>query len=171
MIRIRRATLDDRIAIHAVHAASIRRLCTGHYSADQLRRWAGFLTPEHYTAVIGDSNRHFVVAEIDGRIAGFGQLHPRTAEIEAVYVDPGHARAGVGSAILRHLERVALKESLRSLRLTATLNAIPFYERHGFRVTGHGEHRHPSGVTLRCATMTKPLGSSDDVGSGLSHTP
>jgi putative acetyltransferase len=155
MILIRPATLDDRAAIWAVHTSSIRLLCSKSYPASQIERWAGFLTPERYAAVITDGQRRFVVAEIAGRVVGFGQFNPSTAEVEAVYVHPEHAGAGVGGALLRHLEQLADAASLPSLHLTATLNAVPFYERHGFKVTGYGEHEHPSGAILRCAFMRK----------------
>lgn len=142
-----------------VHTASIRRLCVTHYSESQVERWAGFLTPEHYAAAIGDPLRVFVVAERDGRIVGFGQLHRGGAEVEAIYVDPPEARRGVGTALMRHVERAARDASLRTLRLTASLNAVPFYESQGFRVTGYGEYAHPSGARLRCATMVRRLPS------------
>src|SRR5512143_974564 len=159
VIHIRRATLSDREAIHALHTASIRELCSTHYSPQQITRWAGFLTPEHYTSVIQDASRHFVVAEIGGEIAGFGQAHLEESEIEAIYVRPDQAGRGVGGSILRYLERPAVDAKLPSLRLTATLNAVPFYERQGFTVVGQGPLRHPSGVMLRCTSMTKILGS------------
>ena len=160
MVLIRPATLDDRTAIWAAHTSAIRLLCSASYTASQIERWAGFLTPERYTAVITDAQRRFVVAEVAGRVVGFGQLHPPAAEVEAIYVHPEHADAGVGGALLRHLEQLAAAASLTSLHLTATLNAIPFYARHGFRVTGYGEHSHPSGAILRCAFMTKTMESA-----------
>jgi hypothetical protein len=41
-----------------------------------------------------------------------------------------HWRA-TGSAIMRYFEQLAVRASLPSLRLTARLNAVPFYERQG----------------------------------------
>ena len=165
MIRIRAAALGDRAAIWKLHTASIRQLCAKHYAADQVERWAGFLTPEHYTAVITDPRRQVVVAEMAGKIVGFGQFHPDAAEVEAVYVDPEHAGVGVGSALMRHFEDRARQSSLPSLRLTATLNAVPFYRRQGFLVTGQGEHQHPSGIVLRFVTMAKTLQNAADRGN------
>jgi GNAT superfamily N-acetyltransferase len=158
VIRIRRATLADRTAIHAVHTASIRELCSTHYSADEIARWAGFLAPEHYTAVIEDATRRIVVAEIRGEIVGFGQANLAEGEIEAVYVRPDNAGTGIGRSILRYFEDLAIDAKLPSLRLTATLNAVPFYQRQGFALVAQGQHHHPSGVVLRCASMTKALG-------------
>lgn len=160
MVSIRSATLADRGEICWLHKLSIRRECATHYPPDQVQRWADFLAPEHYTPVISDPSRHFLVAELDGRIVGFGQLNPVAAEVEAVYVHPDSVRAGIGSAIMAHLEALACEASLPSLRLSATLNAVPFYQRHGFRVTGHSNHQHPSGAVLQCAAMTKAIGSA-----------
>lgn len=157
MFCIRKATVSDRTAIHALHTASIRRLCSSHYSFDEIERWAGFLTPDHYTEVIRDANRRFVVAEEEGEIIAFGQARLAEGEIEAVYVHPDHAGRGTGALILAYFENLAVQASLVSLRLTATLNAVPFYERRGFRIDGYAEHHHPSGIALRCARMSKTL--------------
>lgn len=55
-----------------------------------------------------DSDEHvMIVAERDGSLAGFGDLHVSNAEGLAVYVHPDHAHCGVGSAIVSHLESVA----------------------------------------------------------------
>jgi putative acetyltransferase len=157
LIHIRTGTLEDRPRIRELHVASIRELCSKSYSASQIETWAGFLTPDRYTAVITDGQRRFVVAEIGNRVAGFGQFHPAAAEVEAIYVDPEHAGRGIGNALMGHIEGLARAESLPALRLTATLNAVPFYEHHGFRVTGRGELEHPSGAVLDCVFMTKTL--------------
>ena len=157
MFCIRKATVSDRTAIHALHTASIRRLCSSHYSPDEIERWAGFLTPDHYLEVIRDPNRRFVVAEEEGEIIAFGQAHLADGEIEAVYVHPDHAGRGTGTSILRYFENLAIRANRASLRLTATLNAVRFYERRGFLIEGYAEHRHPSGITLNCARMSKTL--------------
>ena len=55
-----------------------------------------------------------------------------TGEVRAVYVHPDFARRGVGSALLAELERRARDRGFETLVLTASLNAVPFYEHRGY---------------------------------------
>ncbi len=155
---LRRATLDDRGAICALHVASIRRLCREAYAPEEIARWTGALRPESYTDSI--DGREFHVAEEGGRLAGFCAFDPATAELLALYVHPDRAGRGVGSALLSLFEGAAASRGATALRLSATLNAVPFYERHGYLVTGLARHDHPSGVRLACARMVKEVAPS-----------
>ena len=157
--RLRRALVSDREAIRDLHTSSIRTLCRDFYSAEQIEAWSGFLKPESYRLILEDTGRHVWVAEVSGALAGFGQLNPVSRELEALYVHPDHAGRGIGRALLSHLEGLARKAGVASLRLTATLNAVPFYERSGWVVASRGMHTHPSGLALACAFMTRDLGT------------
>jgi ribosomal protein S18 acetylase RimI-like enzyme len=61
------------------------------------------------------SHEHTVVAEVDGRLAGFGCVqiyrswcYPEPwAELTELYVAPGHRRGGLGRAIVRFAEALA----------------------------------------------------------------
>lgn len=88
-----------------------------------------------------------LVAELDGRLAGYIRLNPVTPLRENTHVlgivglavAPGDRRRGVGSALLAAAEqharaRGARKLSLRVLGTNET--ALRLYERHGFRREG-----------------------------------
>jgi GNAT superfamily N-acetyltransferase len=75
------------------------------------------------------------VAEYGGRVVGFSEAVP--GEVLAVFVVPECAGRGVGTALLRHA--VTLAGGPESpVRLEATLNAVGFYERLGFRAVRPG---------------------------------
>ncbi len=152
---IRWATDDDRPAIWAVHVRAIREVCSRSYSAEQVASWSGLLSPDSYVAVLRE--RFVVVAEDSGGITGFGQLNQATGEVDAVYVLPGRQREGIGGALLRSLEAAARAAGLKGLQLSATLNAVPFYERAGYCGEGTTVHRLPTGVELPCVRMSKEL--------------
>jgi len=61
-------------------------------------------------------------------------LDPATeaAKIRAFFVDPGLARRGIGSLLMRHCTEHALAAGFTSLELTATMPGVPLYMAHGF---------------------------------------
>jgi len=126
---IRPARPDDAPRVHALHTSSVRTLCAGHYSADVIEAWLSNRTPAGYLGPI--ERGALFVAERGGRIVGFGEAAAGT--VIAVYVDPGCARQGVGTAILRHALALAHRNHDGPIRLEATVNARDFYEHSGFR--------------------------------------
>jgi GNAT superfamily N-acetyltransferase len=61
-------------------------------------------------------------------------LDPATepAKIRAFFVDPGMARLGLGSMLMRHCTTHALAAGFTALELTATMPGVPLYAAHGF---------------------------------------
>jgi GNAT superfamily N-acetyltransferase len=99
---IRAALESDAESICALHVAAIREVCGLVYDARAIEAWAGAKRPERYRAAIAESI--MLVAEGEGVIAGFGELHLATAELKAVYVRPDSLRRGIGRRILQALE-------------------------------------------------------------------
>ena len=70
-------------------------------------------------------------------------------EITAIYVHPTVARNDVGTRIYGELEAEAVRESVGSLGLWASLNAVPFYEAQGYTgVTDHTHEYHDETLTV-----------------------
>ena len=129
-ITLRPVTVDDAYALWQVQTQAIRVSAAGHYDAAQIEAWAGRLTPGGYRPNLDV----FLVAEAeDGGVAGFGEINIGASEINAVFVDPKFGRRGVGSQLLEALEYLARRHGLTALVLDASLNAVEFYERAGYR--------------------------------------
>ena len=174
MPTVREATPDDVEAIRAVHASSIRGLATAHYDDRQIDSWSDVDEDDYALPAEGF---HVVVAEVsdtgeegergvvegaegageEGSIAGFGALDLESGEVRAVYVHAEHAGEGVGSSVLGELEERAARAGLADLHLTASLNAVPFYERHGWVSTEPTTHELGDGVELEAQVMEKSL--------------
>jgi len=107
---------------------------------------------------------YFLVAEHEKQVIGFGWMRLDAGEyfqtdvdgeITAIYIAPSVARNGVGSRICAELEERAVQDTLSSLGLWASLNAVPFYEAHGYeRVTSHA-HEYHNGIELTLVEMEK----------------
>ena len=84
-----------------------------------------------------------VIAEIDGRIAGFAVVLDRdgAAELDGLFVEPGLWRHGIGSALVEEAVHQARSRGLSLMTVVANPGAKEFYERCGFTVEGSAETR------------------------------
>jgi ribosomal protein S18 acetylase RimI-like enzyme len=84
---------------------------------------------------------HVTVRDRDDRLLGIGRLHfndAGEAQIRFMATDPRRRRRGVGRAVIARLEEIAAKNGKTRIVLNARLEAVGFYERLGYRVTGRG---------------------------------
>ena len=159
MLTIRRARQEDKEAIWRVHGSAIRGMCASHYSREVIETWAGRLRPEKYAEAI--ERYDLFVAEEDGVVVGFGELGQETGEVQGLYVSHEVAGRGVGWKLLSTLEERAHAYGLGSLRLTSSLNAVPFYERAGFRAVEELKETIAPGVERASVRMFKELSGRD----------
>lgn len=152
MVTIRQATLADAPEIARVHESSVRGLGRTHHTPEEIETWVGSIAPERYLQSIDE--QYVVVAVEQGEIVGWGQLNAEKSEIVAVYVTPRRAGAGMGGALLTHLEEVASNHGCGTLSLWSSLNAVRFYQRHGYQVMEHSINNLSDGE-IRAVRMVK----------------
>ncbi len=153
MLNIRRAVSEDCQSIGSVHAAAVGGIRTTLYTPEEIQSWAIPRKPDVYEELI--RTREFFVAEAGGIIVGFGVLNQESAEVEAVYVSSEVGGRGIGLEVLRRLEERASVLGLGALRLNASLNAVPFYEKAGYIAQARSKYRLASGVEIACVPMVK----------------
>ena len=79
-----------------------------------------------------------------------GVLVVATNELRVCYVSPTAICKGVGSAIIREIERIALENGLTFLQMNSSLTAAPFYKALAYEVLGYGEHVLRLGHRMAC---------------------
>lgn len=84
------------------------------------------------------ANGQVLVAELDGRIAGFAALVG--GELDGLFVEPELWRGGVGRALIDAATEQAREKGL-AVTVTANPAAREFYERCGFAVEGEAQTR------------------------------
>ncbi len=84
---------------------------------------------------------HVMACDAEGVPIGIGRLHllsPTKAQIRFMAVEERFRRRGIGSAILKELERRAKALGIRRIVLNAREAEKGFYEKHGYRNLGKG---------------------------------
>lgn len=150
---------EDARAFLEVHHAAVRGLAANDYAQAVIEDWAPIpVTQRNVEKFLANSDGEIrLIAEIDGRIVGIGALVLGNSELRACYVAPEAARIGVGSAIVREIERIARASGLSHLQLDSSVTAEPFYRALGYAVREVSEHTLASGTPMACVKMEKAL--------------
>ncbi len=172
---MRTATPADVPALRALIARSIRGLGAEDYSSAQIETALDSAFGVD-TTLIRDGS-YFVATSAAGELLACGGwsrrrtlfgsdgradrdeswLDPRTeaAKIRAYFVEPRHARQGLGRAILEHSESEAMRAGFTAFALMATLPGVPFYERCGYVAGAAITHVLPGGLEIQFVPMTR----------------
>lgn len=149
--QFRKAALTDRPALEALIGRSIRVLGADDYTPAQIE--AALKGAFGVDTQLIDDGTYYLV-EDEGRPVACGgwsyrqtlfggdghmqrdaaKLDPRleAAKIRAFFVDPAHARRGLGTQILDRCEADAVAAGFRKLELMATLPGVRLYAVRGY---------------------------------------
>jgi putative acetyltransferase len=139
---------EERLFLE-LHQRSVRGLAAGHYPPHVIEAWVVPASGDHLKTFAANRDHEVrLIAELDGQPVGLGAIVVALSELRACYVVPEAARRGVGSALVREIERLAKLNGLQHLQLHASINAEPFYASLGYHATGRTE------IVLRGQPMT-----------------
>jgi GNAT superfamily N-acetyltransferase len=174
--QLRQATLEDRPVLQSLIARSARELSAGDYSPEQVEgALRGAFGVD--TQLIQDGT--YFVIEADGQIVACGgwsyrrtlfggdsragrdaaELDPRVeaAKVRAFFVDPDHARRGLGTRLLDHCEAQARARGFSRVELMATLPGVRLYSVRGYVPAELVRYEVGAGVAIEFVPMTKTL--------------
>jgi len=78
-----------------------------------------------------------MVCEENGIPVGVGRVHfnsPEEAQIRSMAVEENCRGKGIGSIVLKELEKIAVEKGAKKIILHARDNAVKFYENNGYKV-------------------------------------
>jgi putative acetyltransferase len=133
MIAIHRpATPRDVQQLFELRRQSIVGLARNGMSVSGVDAWASNLTVAGMETKIREME--MLVAEIDGRIVGWGAV--RGDKLEGLYTSPEFAGQGIGSELLGGLEELMRTRGIQSIHAEASSNAEDFYLHRGYEPLG-----------------------------------
>ena len=173
---LRKAVLEDVPALESLIARSARELSTQDYRPSQVE---GALRGAFGVDSQLLADQTYFVAEQNGSIVGCGGWSFRStlfggdarsgrdaslldpaihaAKIRAFFVDPSHARRGIGSLLLDRCEREARAHGFLHAELMATLPGVKLYAAHGYVGTERVSFEVGPDETIEFIPMRKPL--------------
>lgn len=152
MIEVRPATVWDALTISNIVKDTIRVSNSRDYPASVIERVSENFSAEAVRELI--NSRSVWVALIDGVVVGTASLENNT--VRTVFVAPAAQRSGVGRCLMQAVELAAINQSLKLLKVPASLTARSFYARLGYmdvREIIYGEEH----TFLMEKSLVKPL--------------
>jgi GNAT superfamily N-acetyltransferase len=173
--RLRAATLDDEGPLRELIARSIRALGAADYTPAQIEAAlqgafgvdTALVRDGTYLVATGETGRIVACGGWSRRRTLFGSdargdrdeswLDPRSdaAKIRAFFVDPAHARRGLGRLILERSEAEAARAGFSAFELMATLPGVRLYAACGYVAGAAIDHPLPGGLSIRFVPMRK----------------
>jgi putative acetyltransferase len=126
------ALRKDASRLCDIRRRAILELAPPTMSVAEAQAWAVKLTPSGMEQKLRELE--VWVAELDGRLAGWGAI--RGGTLEGLYVAPEFAGQGVGAGLLDTLEGLMRDRAFPRVRAEASSNARGFYLRRGYVATG-----------------------------------
>ncbi len=126
------ALREDASGLYDIRRRAILELAPPAMSVAEAQAWAVKLTPSGMEQKLRELE--VWVAELDGRLAGWGAI--RDDMLEGLYVAPELAGQGVGAGLLDMLEGLMRDRAFPWVRAEASSNARAFYLRRGYVATG-----------------------------------
>jgi GNAT superfamily N-acetyltransferase len=158
MIELRPLTVDDLSAARYIHTASFSAAAQDHYARGEIDAFVDFVRSPHYADLL--LGNRTVAAWLAGEMVGTAAWSPGeglspTARVLAVFVRPLFTGEGIGRRLVEYIESEASAAGFHAFELSATLNAVGFFEGLGYRVLRKGTLALPLGRDIPVAFMRK----------------
>jgi GNAT superfamily N-acetyltransferase len=151
-VRLRVGRADEADRLWVLRTRCVREVCSTAYPPEVIAPWSASPPPQHYRALLA-AGGGVIAEDAEGALLGYGVIDLAGNEIDALFVDPDCGGRGIGLALMQAME--ALADPARPLVLSASLNAVPFYQRCGFEALREESYPHPSGVALASVRMQR----------------
>ncbi|MEM8972276.1 MAG: GNAT family N-acetyltransferase [Pseudomonadota bacterium] len=146
----------DAAMLAEIFHDSVHRIGVKDYTKFQVDAWSPApVSADRFLARVSDGRTVFVAVDGADKPLGFIELE-RSGHIDCFYCHSSIVRTGVGQALYRQLEEVALAMGMARLYTEASEAARRFFLRAGFTLMKRQEFEH-NGVEIHNYLMEKSL--------------
>lgn len=153
-IKVRKVALRDISAIVRIHKSCMRTANAKAYPKSAVSVW---LKQIHATSVKSQlSNSKWIILKLNDKAIGFAQYSVEDETLYQINILPRYSGKGFGRMLYAYIEKEFLKHNARTIDLNATLNAVPFYKKLGFKKVKNISFKLDS-VSVKMVEMRKKL--------------
>ena len=102
-------------------------------------------------------NEVIFVAESENNLVGFASLLVRQAQISGLYVRPNFTRCGIGTLLLKAVEKIAIDRGEEVIAVMSSLDAVNFYQACGYQLIGESIVYSEGKIWIPCLSLEKQL--------------
>lgn len=128
-LSIRRAKEEDVLQILQLRRKASKKSIS-HYSKSHTNAMINYGSEEEIRKAI--KKRIVFVAALGKNILGSGSIDLKEKFIYSLFVLPKNQHKGIGTKIIKRLEKEARKNKIKLVQLSGRLNAFKFYQKNGF---------------------------------------
>lgn len=120
--------LSRLVEIHKECISKCNSVC---YTSEQIEEWLSIINIGNIKDQL--KNTSWAIIKEGADIIGFGQYSIKDKELYQIQIDPQKQGKGYGKELYKYIEDDFKNNNVSSVSLFSTLNAVPFYERLGFK--------------------------------------
>lgn len=136
-MKIRLYHSEDKI--EPLISRSVEDIDPEHYSEEQQRHLEEVIPEMNLEFAEEDKYNYFVALE-DDEIIGLAGFQNESGTVAGIFVDPELKGSGIGSKLMDRIEEEARSEGLEEMETLASLEALGFYKKNGYKVTEEKKH-------------------------------
>ena len=158
LIEVAPIGIDDFSALRYLYAKSLIAQTAASVSDEQAAALIRLIYSPAYSDLIMDEE--VVGAWLDGELVGSAAWHPGREPVGIARLGPvfvRHPRFGIGRCLLAEVESRAHRSGFRQFATWSTIEAVPFFERHGYEVTSRGAKAFAPGHLLPVTFLRKDV--------------
>lgn len=159
-LEVRQIGIDDFAEVRYLHTTALSTKTADALSEAEVSAFTEFAASAAYADML--LGEQVYGGWIDGKLTGTAAWAANgddgaMARIGSVFVRPLYGRIGIGRRLVSEVEMRAHQSGFDQFAVSATANAIPFFERLGYQIASRGVRALSPRCTLPVAFMRKSV--------------
>ena len=136
-MKIRRYNSKD--SIEPLISRAVKDIEPEHYSEGQQSHLEEVI-PEMNLEFAGKDRYNYFIAVKEDEIIGVAGFQNESGTLAGIFVKPELKGSGIGSKLMDRIEEDARSQGLEEMEILASLEAVGFYKKKGYKVTEEKKH-------------------------------